>query len=167
MLAIGASSPQNAWLLARTGGNEGALSLYRRQTGGSSPVWAPVVTRAGGEPGAPIEIAGETLDEPSSDQAQLLTVTPTAVWLDARLHASRAPASLFFSPEGELEGSFTGLWCEIPASSPGATEQASEECAAHPLPELPTDYSLRLRLARAPATGNALSRAASTDASCA
>ncbi len=142
VLAIGASSPQNAWLLARAGGHSGPLSLYRRQTGGSSPVWAPVVTRTGGEAGAPIEIAGETLDEPGGDQAQLLTVTPTAVWLDARLHGARAPASLYFTPEGETRGSFAGLWCQIPASSPGATEQASKECEQHPLPELPTEYSL-------------------------
>ncbi len=64
------------------------------------------------------------------------------MWLDARLHAARAPASLYFTPEGETRGSFAGLWCQIPASSPGATEQASKECEQHPLPELPTDYSL-------------------------
>ncbi len=142
VLAIAAGSPENAWLLGRSEGKEGPLSLFRRNTGGATPLWRPVATRTGGEPGAAIEIAGETLDEPGRDQAQLLTVTSAGVWLDARLHASRGPATLYFAPEGEADsGSFTGLWCEIPASSPGATAQASEECAQHPLPELPTDYS--------------------------
>ncbi len=141
VLAIAASSPDNAWLLGRSEGAEGQLSLFRRHGGGTS-VWRPVATRAGGEAGAPIETAGETLDEPGRDQAQLLTATSAGLWLDARLHASRAPATLYFEPEGEADaGSFTGLWCQIPASSPGATPQASEECAQHPLPELPTDYS--------------------------
>lgn len=143
VLAIGASSPENAWLLGRSGGAEGTLSLFRRHAGGASPVWRPVATRAGGEPGAAIEIAGEPLDEPGRDQAQLLTVTSSGVWLDARMHAARAPTTLYFAPEGEADaGTFTGVWCQIPASSPGATAQASEECAKpeHSLPELPTDY---------------------------
>ncbi len=141
VLALAAATPEDAWLLGRSGGAEGALSLYRRHDG-ATPVWRPVATRAGGEPGAPLEIAGETLDEPGRDQAQLLTVTSAGVWLNARLHAARAPATLYFAPEGEADsGSFTGLWCRIPASSPGATPQAGEECSQHDLPELPTDYS--------------------------
>ena len=142
VLAIGASSPENAWLLARVEGGEGSLSLYRRHTGGGAPVWRPVATSAGGEAGAPLAIAGETLDEPGRDQAQLLTVTSAGVWVDARMHASKAPTTLFFNPEGEADaGTFTGFWCSIPASSPGATPEASEACGTHPLPELPTDYS--------------------------
>ncbi len=77
VLAIGASSPQNAWLLAR----------YRRRTAGRSrcstgarQAAAPRCGRRSrpapaANPGPPIEIAGETLDEPGRDQAQLLTVT--------------------------------------------------------------------------------------------
>ena len=141
VLALAAASPEAAWLLGRSGGTEGALSLYRRHDG-ATPVWRPVATRAGGEPGAPLEMAGETLDEPNRDQAQLLTVTSAGVWLNARLRAARAPATLYFAPEGESDsGSFTGLWCRVPASSPGATTEASEECLHHDLPELPTDYS--------------------------
>ncbi len=141
VLALAAASPEDAWLLGRSGGAEGPLSLYRRHDG-ATPVWRPVATRSGGEPGAPIEIAGETLDEPGRDQAQLLTVTSAGVWLNARLRTAKAPATLYFVPEGEADaGSFTGLWCRIPASSQGATPQASEECSQHDLPELPTDYS--------------------------
>jgi hypothetical protein len=143
VLAIGAASRDDAWLLGRAGGAEGTLSLFRLHTGGATPVWRPVATRPGGEAGAPLEAAGETLDEPGRDQAQLLTVTSAGVWVDARLHTAKAPVTLYFAAEGEADsGSFTGLWCEIPASSAGATPQASEECASHPLPEpLPIDYS--------------------------
>ncbi|MHB8533021.1 MAG: hypothetical protein ACYDC2_09905, partial [Solirubrobacteraceae bacterium] len=143
VLAIGASSPGNAWLLARMGGSVGTLTLLRRQPGSGVREWRAVSTRPGGEAGAAIELAGETLEEPSPEQAQLLTVSSSGVWVDGRMRGSKAPASAFFAPEGESNaGSFTGLWCEIPASSPGATSQLSEECANHPLAEaLPTDYS--------------------------
>jgi hypothetical protein len=142
VLAISASSTEDAWLLGRSEGAEGSLALFRRH-GGGAPVWRPVATRSGGEAGAPIEIAGETLDEPSRDQAQLLSATSAGVWLDARLRGAKAPATLYFVPEGEADvGTFTGLWCQIPGGSTGATPQAGEECTNHPLPEpLPTDYS--------------------------
>ncbi len=142
VLAIGANSPENAWLLGRSEGGEGPLALFRRDTGGATPVWKPVATTPGGEPGAPLGVYGETLDEPARDQAQLLTVTSAGVWLDARLHAARAPATLYFAPEGGSgAGTFTGTWCQIPASSPGATAQATQGCSEHFLPELPTEYS--------------------------
>ena len=141
VLAVGASAPENAWLLGRSEGLEGSLALFRRHMEGESGVWRPVATSSGGEPGAPIETAGEPLDEPGRDQAQLLTVTSAGVWLDARMHAARAPATLYFEPAGAADaGAFTGVWCEIPAGSPGATPQATDECAQHHLPELPTDY---------------------------
>ncbi len=142
VLALAASSSESAWLLARMGGTQGTLALLRRQPGGGLREWRPVATRPGGEPGATIEIAGETLEEPTPDQAQLLTATASGVWVDGRMRGAKAPATAFFAPEGEAGGSFTGLWCQIPASSPGATTQLSEECTSHPLPEaLPTDYA--------------------------
>ncbi len=140
VLAIGAASPEDAWLLGRSEGPEGPLSLFRRHTGGAAAVWQPVATSPGGEPGAPLEIDGEALDEPGRDQAQLLTVTSAGVWLDARLHGARGPAILYFKPEGgAATGTFTGLWCHISGVA-SATPQATEACAQHPLPELPTEY---------------------------
>ena len=142
VLAIGASSPENAWLLARSGGSEGALALFRRHSGGGTPEWRPVATSSGGEAGAPLVAAGETLEEPGRDQSQLLTVTSAGVWIDARMHASKAPTTLYFAPEGEADsGTFTGVWCSIPSSASGATPEARETCEAHSLPGLPTDYS--------------------------
>ena len=141
-LAITASSPQNAWLLGRYEGVGGPLALFHRRAGGGEPSWQPVATKSGGEPGQPIEVLGETLDEPNPDQAQLLTATSSGLWLDARLRAARAPVALYFSPENESSGTFTGTWCEVPASSTEVSALVAEECERHALPEpLPNDFS--------------------------
>ncbi len=141
VLAIGAVSAKNAWLLGRLGGS--GLALFRR-AGGSTPSWRPVSWKAGGEAGEAIEFAGEPLEEPSAVQSQLLSVTSSGVWVDGRLHGSHAATTLFFSPQGEAAaGSFTGGWCEIPASTTSPPPQVTAACSgAHLLPApLPTDFS--------------------------
>ncbi|HEX4437380.1 MAG TPA: hypothetical protein VH061_11370 [Solirubrobacteraceae bacterium] len=143
VLSLGASSPQNAWLLARMEGSSGPLTLFRRHAG-ATPQWRPVATQSGGGPGEPIEILGERFDVPPHDQAQLLTVTSDGVWVDGRLHGANASATLYFKPDGEADtGSFTGLWCEVPdptGVSPGVLSECSDP--QHSLPEaLPTEYS--------------------------
>jgi hypothetical protein len=143
VLAISAASVTEAWLLGRMGGSTGSLALFRRQGGeGSSPSWTPAALKPGGKPGEAIEFAGEAFEEPSQDQAQLLTATPSGVWVDGRLHESLAPTTLFFAAEGEADAAFTGGWCEVPASSSSVSPLVASECEHHPLPEpLPTDYS--------------------------
>jgi hypothetical protein len=141
-LAITASSPTDAWLLGRTGGTGGTVALFRR-SGGSEPTWQPVTPKPGGEPGEPLEVFGEQLQEPHPDQAQLLTATASGVWVDGRMREAAAPTTAYFTPEGESAvGAVTGAWCKVPSSSTTASETVRNECAAHPLPEpLPTDFS--------------------------
>jgi hypothetical protein len=143
VLAISASSPGNAWLLGRMSGPAGTLALFRRHAAAGTATWQAVSVKAGGEPGEKLEVVGETLEEPGQDQAQLLTATSGGLWIDGRMRVSRAPTAMYFEPEGEAPaGSFTGAWCEVPASSPGVSAAVSGECQSHPLPApLPTDYS--------------------------
>ncbi|MGO9489806.1 MAG: hypothetical protein ACLQBB_12345 [Solirubrobacteraceae bacterium] len=142
VLAISAASTSDAWLLARLSGSNGPLALFRRH-GGATPSWQPVALKPGGEAGEPIELDGEAFEETSGNQAQVLTATGSGVWVDGRLHSSHASLTLYFAPEGEAPaGSFTGVWCRVPASSSGVPPALTSTCEAHPLPEpLPTDYS--------------------------
>jgi hypothetical protein len=141
VLSISAASPSEAWLLARLGGTSGSLALFRRQ-GGASPSWQPVTLRAGGKPGEAIEYDGEAVEEPSAAQSQLLSATSSGVWVDGRLHGTRAPITFFFAPTEGAAGAFTGAWCAIPAGASSVPPQLESDCSAHPLPEpLPTDFS--------------------------
>jgi hypothetical protein len=152
VLALGASSPTNAWLLAGLSANypSGAVALFRRVE--ASPghwSWKPVALSAGagdGEahpltipvqdpahPGAPTE--GQPLIVPGASTpaiaAQLLTVTSEGIWVDGArgdltLHAP-VTTTLFFKPEGVGGGTVESSWCEFPAEAPGGTLPCEHE----------------------------------------
>ncbi len=156
VLAIGASSANNAWLLARLSPNypSGAVALFRRvQATPEHWSWEPVALKAGagdGEAhpltvpvqgsGAPPE--GEPFIVPGAAStpviaAQLLTVTSEGIWIDGARGdlTTRAPASttLFFKPEGSGGGALEASWCELPAEAPGGTPPCGHELP-EPLP---------------------------------
>ncbi len=156
VLAIGAASPGNAWLLARLSANfpAGAVALFRRvEEAPERWSWKPVALKAGsgdGEahpltvpvagPGAPPE--GEPFAVPGASsspviRAQLLTVTGQGVWIDgARADVeARTPAStsLFFKPEGSGGGHVQSSWCELPGGAPAGTPSCQHELP-EPLP---------------------------------
>jgi hypothetical protein len=127
VLAIGASSPDGAWLLAQLpqATSPGAVELFRRHLSSSqAPTWWPV-SRPGGFAGealtAPVSGGGEAAfrvegtGEPPSASAQILTVSSEGVWVDGQ--SSGSPLTMFVKPEGE-EGAarYTARalasWCE-------------------------------------------------------
>jgi hypothetical protein len=127
VLAIGASGPDNAWLLGQLSQQVSpqGVELFRRHTSASGPsTWWPV-TQAGGAPGEPLSVvlAGgehaaftiEGTGEPPTASAQILTVTSAGVWVDGQ--ASSSSVTMFFKPEGEAAGKerYTGQalasWC--------------------------------------------------------
>jgi hypothetical protein len=144
VLAIGASSPANAWLLGQLsskGNPAGAVALFRRQLGGASgPSWQPVTLHSGGTPGEPLTVPvckrtesceqqsqrTETeqepftvagTGEPPTVQSQVLTVTSEGVWIDGVRSDVDASTTMFFKPEGEASaGSTIASWCVPPAS---------------------------------------------------
>ena len=147
VLAIGASSPQNAWLIARLSSNypAGSVALFRRHLGksGETPTWLPAAPEPAGA-GEPLTVPDsegtlKPFTVPSGDQSQLLTVTGEGVWLDGVRRDTQASTTMLFKPaEGEVAaGRVTAAWCTTPA---GASPEAS--CNRGELPEsLPTGPS--------------------------
>ncbi len=152
VLAIGASSPENAWLLAQLSQKSypaGSVALFRRvpKTGGSEPTewrWQPVPGE--GARAAPLAVpAAESKSEPFTVEgageppkvtAQVLTVTSEGIWIDGvRSDLSgqaSATTTIFFKPEGKAPaGRVLASWCPPPTGSAPPCE--------HELPEaLPT-----------------------------
>src|SRR6202035_223786 len=114
ILAIGASAPSNAWLLAQLSSESsypvGAVALFRRQTGGGAGAsWRPIALEAGkgDEEAHPLVGAGKTpftvsgTGEAPTVEAQLLTVTGDGVWIDGQRRDVHTSSTMFFQPEGE------------------------------------------------------------------
>jgi hypothetical protein len=139
VLAIGASSPEGAWLLGQlaqgAGYPAGAVALFRRVEAGGSWEWKPVALEAGGGDGeahplyvplaggeqAPFGVPGA--GQPPGVQGQVLTVTGEGVWIDgARGDVAGLDASttLFFKPEGSAGGNLQASWCMAPPATPSA-----------------------------------------------
>ena len=148
VLAIGASSPRNAWLIARLSSKYpvGSVALFRRHagSGGEAATWQPVAPKPGGEPGEPLSVpieAGKSqapFTVPSGDQSQTLTVTgggaDEGVWIDGVRRDAQASMTMFFKPEGETAGRVLAAWCKLPAGAAAGTVACQYE-----LPEaLPT-----------------------------
>jgi hypothetical protein len=144
VLAIGASSPSNAWLLAQLSSKypAGAVALFRRvplpgESGRFS--WKPValsgpadteahplaVPLLGGGPGPLFTVPGS--GAPPTVQSQILTVTNQAIWIDGERSDVGASATLFVKPgeAGNAEGQVIASWC---------TQSAAPACQ-HELPE--------------------------------
>jgi hypothetical protein len=148
VLAIGASSPRNAWLIARLSSKYpvGSVALFRRHlgSGGEAATWQPVAPKPSGEPGEPLSVpieAGKSqapFTVPSGDQSQILTVTgggaDEGVWIDGVRRDAQASTTMIFKPEGETAGRVLAAWCKLPAGAAAGTVPCQYE-----LPEtLPT-----------------------------
>jgi hypothetical protein len=145
VLAIGASSTANAWLLAQVS-SSGEVALFRRRLGqGSEPTsWLPVAPTPGAAVGAPLAVpttkAGtvEPFTVPGTGsiptvKAQVLTVTSQGVWIDGERADDDSLVTMFFKYEGEepegkgYRGQLLASWCP-------ARESVEASCT-HELPE--------------------------------
>jgi hypothetical protein len=158
VLAIGASSPGNAWLLAQLSSKSsypfGSVALFRRVREGGEPwSWEPVALTGGSGDGeahplnVPLQGGGTArftvahTGEPPTVKSQLLTVTSEGVWVDGEradvTTQEPASATLFFKPEGSAGGQVAAGWCWLPPDAPAGTPQCQ-----HELPEaLPSGFS--------------------------
>jgi hypothetical protein len=141
-LAMAASSPQDAWLLARS--STGELELFQRVTLTGSeppatPIWIQVAFSSGlfSSGGAP---TGESLSPPSS--GPILTATNNGVWVDLQLNSGgqAGSATLLASaatqgsaPEGSNAGTVLGTWCYPTSLCPAGTPSLGAA--------LPSDYA--------------------------
>ncbi len=149
VLAIAASAPSNAWLLAQLSSSgaypAGAVALFRRRapSGETPAAWVPVALTpgAGDEQAHPLSAAGSVFTvahtgEPPTVQAQVLTVTGEGVWIDGERTDTNSSTTMFFRLVGEAGGEVLATWCSIPPSHSGATP------CTHELPDpLPTGAS--------------------------
>jgi hypothetical protein len=142
VLALDATAPDNAWLLAQLTPT-GAVALFRRVEEASAFTWKPVALEPGGGDGeahplgvplagggtATFAVPGGTGASPKVN-AQLLTVTGEGVWIDGErtdTSGGEASVTMFFRPEGSAGGRLQASWC-LPQPS------ASSDCT-YPLPQ--------------------------------
>ncbi len=138
--AIGATSPANAWLLARLPSPAGAVALFHRNLAGATPRWQPVAPGPGEADGAPVKANGEpvTVTATGPTDPQILTVTEEGVWIDGERSDISERLTMFFTPkrEGEGEGErYSGevhSWCNAPSGSPSCDYSLPESLPRGP-----------------------------------
>ncbi len=130
VLAIAASSPENAWLLAQLSSGSPSVGLFRRNGKRWQEVTPAPLEIAPGEPFT-VEGAGH---EPPTSTAQILTVTEQGVWLDGERSDASVPVTLFFKLSGEsgegeapLKGEVKASWCNAPSGFSLCTYTLPEE----------------------------------------
>jgi len=153
VLAIGASSPQSAWLLAQLSSSypTGAVALFRRvEVEPKEWQWKPVLLTAGsgdaeahpltvpvkgpgGREFKPFAVVGR--GEPPTVTTQVLTVTGEGVWIDGErtdiLSPGAASTTLFYKPEGPGGGSIETSWCQAPLEGAPPCEDELPEALPH------------------------------------
>ena len=120
VLAIAASSPENAWLLGQLEAGSSAVALFRREQSAGSGVWRAVAV-SGEAAGAALRVplaAGQStgytlagLGEPPTNRSQLLTATAQGVWIDGERSDDAQQVTMFFKPEGSESGTVLASWC--------------------------------------------------------
>jgi hypothetical protein len=148
VLAIGASSGSNAWLLAQLASGSESVALYSRHAGGEgeSASWRPVALTPGQTATEPqplkIPVSGPLneepftvsgLGQPPSSRKQLLTVTGEGVWIDGQRGDTPVPATMFFRPSNGESGAVLASWCSSPQGSPECSHTLTD-----PLPTGPS-----------------------------
>lgn len=138
VLAIAASSPSNAWLLAQLSSQSPSVALFRRHVeSDGSATWLPVSPAPKAAPGEPLQADGEPFTvagtgEPPTAQAQTLTVTSEGVWIDGEREDASAQLTLFFKPEGAQGGSVLASWCNVPEGFPKCTHELPDSLPRGP-----------------------------------
>jgi hypothetical protein len=114
VMAIAASSAQNAWLLAHIGTTKPLVLFRRESTGSGTPVWVLSEPPSWNIPGEDVLTALHS--------GQLLTVSSQGVWVDALLSNPNVV-------EGSLEESEIDLSLLVEAGSPEKLPEASSAAA--------------------------------------
>jgi photosystem II stability/assembly factor-like uncharacterized protein len=135
ILAIDASSPENAWLLGRGAVPGEGLELFAREGSGASAVWRQRSLGPEGTLGSLFAGAEASLPQAVTvsprEAGQPLTVTSAGVWIDAELSTGGTDydATVYFDREA---GRLTGSWCDVPEAADLCQFELGGELAAGP-----------------------------------
>jgi hypothetical protein len=132
VVGIAASSPSNAWLLARL--SSGEFALFRRVSAAGGHEWVPVSPAPGGAPGDPltVRVNGGSETEPfvvpnaPNNLGQVLTVTEEGVWIDGERREAHSSATMFLKPQGETGAASITSWCAPHPGSPACDFELPE-----------------------------------------
>ena len=129
VLAIAASSPSNAWLLAQLSSGSSDLALFRRHGTTWNEV-GPSPLTVDGQSSEPFTVLGAG-HEPPTSSTQILTVTDQGVWLDGERSDAATPVTMFLklTGEGPDHGEVTGSWCNPAASFPACSHTLPDSLA--------------------------------------
>ncbi len=146
VLAVAASDPQHAWLIARLSSayGGGAVALFHRVEEGGKWIWQPVEAEAGpGQVKLPLSVpvaggvpaAGEPFGVFGADgsqisvESQILTVTDDGVWVDGvRTDVERQQpyTTMYVRLEGG-RGVIAHSWCKAAPETPACQETLPQE----------------------------------------
>ncbi len=114
VLAVAASSPQNAWLLAQLSSATRNVALFHRE--GSH--WSEVTPAPLTANGQAFSVSGT--GEPPSSSSQILTVTDQGIWIDGERTDAAAGTTIFFKPDGggASSGEVLASWCNVGGGFP-------------------------------------------------
>jgi hypothetical protein len=129
VLALDATSTENAWLLAQTGVAGEALALFHRTTTGGRARWVRHQLGPSGSLGASFEQTAHSFEDPATHahvnvsvaprtSGQPLTVTGEGVWIDGRLTISGQSEPTDFTLYYDIaQGTVAASWCSPPAAA--------------------------------------------------
>ncbi len=120
VVAIDATSPQNAWLLASGTTAEAGLVLIHRVEEAGGAVWRPVSLAGSPYGQRTVNVAGTTVRPTPRSGGQPLVVTSEGVWANAKVTVGSSPAvdaTIYYDLGTET---VSGTWCDL-SGAVGAT----------------------------------------------
>ena len=138
VIAIEASSPENAWLLAADPIAGEGLMLFARSTVAGKPAWTQRLLGPSGSLGAQFARSQLSVEDQETHQSvpvriaalaggQPLTVTESGIWIDGQLTVGATQQAAGFTLYYDIaQGQVGSSWCSAPA-------EARSLCQ-HPLP---------------------------------
>jgi hypothetical protein len=132
VVAIGATSPSNAWLVGQV--SSGGFVLFRRHTESGAPAsWRLVAPAPGAVVGEPLSVPVQgggseplLLAGAPNLRTQVLTVTGEGVWIDGERGDTRSSETTFYKPQGETGAASVTSWC-VPPNGASACDYALPE----------------------------------------
>jgi len=131
VLAIGATSGSNAWLLAQLNGESNKIGLFHRVASEGGHEWRAVEPNGSASLNVPFQGGEEALREdsvgsPPTTTTDPLTVTKEGIWIDGARSETRNAVTVYFEPNGS-GGTMQASWCTVRGGEAPCTHTLSEQ----------------------------------------